>query len=157
MILLIPVAWYLIADAGARMVLPENAQWTTGTMTIAVMVELLAGIIVMIAALLFARASSVGAFVTGGLITVVGGVFVVVPGIARDLLTPAQEWLRSLHAGLGGNIAHHLEADGSTGRLLIIGVALLMVGVISHSARRRGRDEQRIRAAVERRQARLGG
>nr|NLD40131.1 AbrB family transcriptional regulator [Actinomycetales bacterium] len=154
MVLLIPVAWYLIADAGARMVLPENAQWATGTMNIAALAELVAGLVVLGAALLFARASSVGAFVAGGLLTLVGAVFVTVPGIARDLIEPAQEWLRGLHEGLGGNIAHHLEADGSTGRILTLGVILLLVGVISHSARRRGRDEQRIRAAVERRQAR---
>lgn len=155
MILLIPIAWYLITDAGARMTLPENAQWTTGTMNIAALAELVAGIVVLVVALLFARASSVGAWVMGVLLTIVGGAFVVVPGIAKDLITPAQEWLRGVHAGLGGNIAHHLEADGSTGRLLILGIILIMVALVSSGARRRGRDEQRIRAAVERRQARL--
>ncbi|HZK04624.1 MAG TPA: hypothetical protein VFC82_02115 [Actinomycetaceae bacterium] len=156
MLLLIPIAWYLLSDAGARMTLPANAPWETGTMNIAALAELLAGLVVLVVALLFARASSVGAFVVGSILALGGAVFVAVPGFAREFIAPAQDWLRQFHAGLGGNIAHHIEADGSTGRILIFGVILLMIGVVSHGARRRGRDEQRIRAAVERRRARLG-
>lgn len=154
-LLMLPVGWYLVADAGARMTLPENAQWTTGTMSIAPFGELIAGLIVFIAAWWAARSSSVGAWVVGTLLALFGGMFVVVPGVAKDLVSGWETPLRNFHDGLGGNIYHHLVADGSTGRLLVLGVLVMLTGLVARSARRKGAEEQRIREAVERRKARL--
>lgn len=150
-ILLVPIAWYLLSDAGARMTLPEGAAWSTGTLNLAAVGELLAGLVVAFVVMLAARASSLGVFITGILLTVVGGAFVVAPAWTKDLIDPAQDWLRNFNAGLGGNIAHHLEWDGATGRILVIGIGLMFVAMVSHFARRRGRDEEKIRGAIAQR------
>lgn len=151
-LLLTPVAWYLLSDAGARMTLPADNQWESGVLNLAALGELLGGIVVLAVILFAARASSLGAFVVGSLVTLVGGAFVLFPTITQDFAEPYLQWLRDYN-DFGGNIAHHLVADGSTGRILVAGIALILVGLVSHSARRRGRREQAIREAIDRRKA----
>lgn len=149
-LLLTPVAWYLLSDAGARMTLPAENQWESGVLNLAALGELLAGILVLAVILLAARASSLGAFIVGSLVAIIGGAFVLFPALTQEFLEPYLQWLRDYN-DFGGNIAHHLVADGSTGRILVAGIALVLVGFVSHSARRRGRREQTIREAIERR------
>ncbi|NCD19252.1 MAG: hypothetical protein EOL89_04615 [Actinobacteria bacterium] len=151
-LLLTPVAWYLLSDAGARMTLPAENQWESGVLNLAALGELLAGILVLAVILLAARASSLGAFIVGSLVAIIGGAFVLFPALTQEFLEPYLQWLRDYN-DFGGNIAHHLVADGSTGRILVAGIALILVGFVSHSARRRGRREQTIREAIERRKA----
>ncbi|MGM0384813.1 MAG: hypothetical protein ACQERF_02360 [Actinomycetota bacterium] len=151
-LLLTPVAWYLLSDAGARMTLPADNQWDSGVLNLAALGELVAGVVVLAVILLAARASSVGAFIVGSLVTIIGGAFVLFPALTQEFLEPYLQWLRDYN-DFGGNIAHHLVADGSTGRILVAGIALILVGLVSHSARRRGRREQTIREAIERRKA----
>ena len=147
-ILLAPIAWYLISDAGARMTLPDGAAWEIGTMNLAAIGELAAGLLVALVIMLAARASWLGVFVTGILLAIVGGAFIFAPAWTKDFIEPAQEWLRAFNPGLGGNIAHHLEWDGATGRIFVIGLGLILVAMVSHFARRRGRDEEKIRNAI---------
>lgn len=147
MLLLLPVAWYLLSDAGARMTLPAGSQWDTGTRNLAAIGELAAGLVVLVVVLLTARRSSLGATLAGVPVTLAGAAFVVFPAQVRDLLDPYLETLRGYN-DLGGNIAHHLVADGSTGRFLTAGVALLLIGAISHGARRNGRREQEIKEMI---------
>lgn len=151
-LLLTPVAWYLLSDAGARMTLPAENQWETGVLNFAALGELVGGLVVLGVILWAARASSLGGFIVGGLLVLVGGAFVVAPAWVQQLLEPFLDTLRGYN-DMGANIAHHLVADGSTGRILIAGFTLVMIGFVSHGARRRGRSEQVIRAAVERRRA----
>lgn len=148
-LLLTPVAWYLLADAGARLTLPQGNPWDTSNLNVAALLELAGGLLVLVVVLLAARWSSVGAIVTGALVIVVGVPFVAVPAWTQDLLEPAQSWLADLgqFGELGDNVSHHLVASGSTGRLVAVGVALVLVGVVSHGARRQGRRE--VRPAVE--------
>jgi hypothetical protein len=142
-LLLVPVAWYLLADAGARLTLPEGNPWETGTRNLAALGELAGGLVVLAVVLLAARWSSLGAIVTGVLVLVVGVPFVAAPRWTQSLLEPVTDRLDSLDAldSLGGNLAHHLLASGSTGRLVVYGLALVLVGVVSHGARRQGRRE----------------
>lgn len=151
-LLLTPVAWYLLSDAGARMTLPADNQWDSGVLNLAALGELLGGIVVLAVILLAARASSLGAFVVGSLVALIGGAFVLFPAVTQDFAEPYLQWLRDYN-DFGGNIAHHLVADGSTGRILVAGIALILVGIVSHNARRRGRREQTIREAIDRRKA----
>lgn len=141
-LLLTPVAWYLIADAGARLTLAPRSPWETGNLNIAALLELGGGLLVLVAVLLVARWSSLGAILTGSLVLIVGVPFVAVPTWTQEVLEPVQEWLDGL-GDFGANVAHHLVASGSTGRLVVVGVALILVGVVSHGARRQGRREVR--------------
>ena len=148
-ILLVPIAWYLLADAGARLTLPAGSPWQTGNLNIAAVLELVGGLAVLTVVLLAARWSSVGSIVAGSLVIVLGAPFIAVPTWTQELLEPALQWLRDFN-DLGGNVAHHLVASGSTGRLLIIGLGLVLLGVVSHGARRQGRREAIARARLGR-------
>ncbi|MEE6281521.1 hypothetical protein [Georgenia sp. MJ170] len=148
-IVLLPVAWYLTADAGARLTLPAGSPWQTGNLNVAALLELGGGLVVLAVALLAARWSSVGSIVVGSLVIVLGVPFVAVPQWTQEFLAPALEWLRDFN-DLGGNVAHHLVATGSSGRFVVYGVALVLLGVVSHGARRQGRREALARARAVR-------
>lgn len=149
-LVLSPVAWYLVADAGARLTLGgADSPWARGEVNPAALVELGAGLVVTTVVLLTARWSSLGALVTGTVVLLAGLTFVVVPAQTAAFLEPAVVWLRNLN-DLGGNVAHHLLVDGPTGRLALYGLGLLLTGVVAHGARRLGRAEERSRAAYAR-------
>lgn len=150
LLLLTPIAWYLITDAGARFTLPHQAPWTTGHISVPALLELLAGLIVVVLIAILVRSSSVGAWIAGIILAAAGVMFVVTPELTQRLIDQPLDQLANIHT-MGANIAHHFVADGSTGRLLTAGVALLLAGYISHSARRAGRREERLQAAYERR------
>lgn len=148
-LILTPLAWYLLADAGARMTLATDSPMTTGAVNMAAVLELLGGLLVGALLILLAIRSSLGAQVVGALIAVVGAPWVAAPGWTADLVLPFMEKLVGWNT-LGGNIAHHLQASGYSGRLLVLGLALLLVGFLSHRVRRVGRAEEATRAQVER-------
>lgn len=141
-LLLTPVAWYLVADAGARLTLPAGNPWDTGNLNLAALLELGGGLLVLAVVLLAARWSSLGAIVTGSLVIVLGVPFLAVPTQTQEVLGRVTTWLEGL-GDFGGNVAHHLAASGSTGRLVVVGVALILLGVVSHGARRKGRRDVR--------------
>lgn len=139
-LLLTPVAWYLLADAGARLTLPAGNPWDSGNVNVAAVLELVGGLAVLAVVLLAARSSSLGAIVAGILVLAAGVPFVAAPAWTQEVLEPATQWLRDL-GDFGGNVAHHLVASGSTGRLVVAGLALVLLGVVARGARRRGRHE----------------
>ncbi|MEE6297310.1 hypothetical protein [Georgenia wangjunii] len=151
-LVLVPVAWYLIADAGARLTLASGNQWDTGERNVAALIELGSGLLALAVALLAARWTSLGAIITGALVLLLGIPFVAVPTLTQDYLEPVTTWLRDFN-DLGANLAHHLVASGSSGRLLAYGLALILVGVVSHGARRQGRREARAAVRLERQRA----
>lgn len=145
----VPVAWYLLADAGARFTLPAGSPWETGNLNVAALIEFGAGLLVLAAVLLAARWSSVGAFITGGLVFIAGLPFLAVPDLTRDWLEPVLTRLQDFN-DFGGNLAHHIVASGATGRFVVYGLALVLVGFVSHGARRQGRREAKALEAFER-------
>lgn len=155
-LLLTPVAWYLWADAGARLALVPGSPWETGNLNVAALVELAAALLVTVAVLLAARWSSVGAILTGSLVLLGGLAFVAFPLQVRDAVEPVLERAADL-GGIGVNLRHHLPADGSTGRLVLYGVGLVLLGVVSHGARRQGRAEERTRTEASGRPPAPGG
>ena len=144
-LLLAPVAWYLLADAGARLTQPAGNPWETTNLNIAALLELVGGLLVLTVILLAARWSSLGAIVIGSIVLVLGVPFLAVPAWTQDVLVPITDWLRTL-GDFGANTAAHLVATGSTGRLIVCGLVLIFLGVATHGARRRGRRE--VRAAL---------
>lgn len=149
-LLLTPLAWYLITDAGARFTLAENAPWTSGRVNLAAIAEFLGGILIAVVIAFLIKASSLGAWITGTLLTIAGFAFIVAPRLVQDYSEGTLNQLSELHQ-IGANASHHLIADGSTGRLAAYGIALLLAGFISHAARAAGRRNERLRAAFERR------
>jgi hypothetical protein len=148
-LVLAPLGWYLLADAGARMTLATDSPMTTGTVNIAAVLELAAGLLAMLVIALATARSSLGAHVAGVLIALAGLPWVVAPGWTADTMLSPLQRLTSWNT-VGANLTHHLQASGYSGRLLVMGVALLLVGALAHRARRSGRAEEALRAQVER-------
>lgn len=148
-LLLTPVAWYLAADAGARMTVATNAPLQTGVANIAAVLELLASLGAIVLLGLIARSSALGPLVAGILVAASGTPFVVAPAWTSSQVDGPFAALRGWNS-FGVNIAHHLAASGFTGRLVVLGTALILVAVVSRGARRAGASEQSVREEVAR-------
>ena len=147
-LLLVPAGWYLAADAGARMTLADAAPMYTGVASIVALGELLGA--TLISAILFvtARRSSLGAWLMGLVTLVVGLPWVMAPGITAASVLTALTALTNT-GSLGANLSHHLQASGYSGRFALLGIALLGLAYVSHSARRTGREEEALRTSIE--------
>ena len=147
-LLLVPVGWYLAADAGARMTLADAAPMYTGVASIVALGELLGA--TLISAILFvtARRSSLGAWLMGLVTLVVGLPWVMAPGITKASVLSTLTALTNT-GSLGANLSHHLQASGYSGRFALLGIALMGLAYVSHSARRTGRAEEALRISLE--------
>ena len=147
-LLLVPVGWYLAADAGARMTLADAAPMYTGVASIVALGEILGAII--ISAILFAvaRRSSLGAWLMGIVTFIVGLPWLMAPGITAASALSALTALTNT-GSLGANLSHHLQASGYSGRFALLGIALIGLAYVSHSARRTGRAEEALRTSIE--------
>ena len=147
-LLLVPVGWYLAADAGARMTLADAAPMYSGVASIVALGEILGTII--ISAILFAtaRRSSLGAWLMGIVTLIVGLPWLMAPGITGASVLSALTALTNT-GSLGANLSHHLQASGYSGRFVLLGVVLMGLAYVSHSARRTGRAEEALRTSLE--------
>lgn len=146
-IVLLPAAWFLIHH-GEGLLSESVKAYFFGRDTRG-LVELGVGALVLAIALWTARRSSVGSFVMGVLTLAVGVVGLAVPDWANQTVTPFLSDL-SDHSSLGSDLATYFWTDAATGRFAVIGLALIVVGVISHSSRRAGRREQEVVDRVRR-------
>ena len=147
-LVLTPLGWYLASDAGARMTLADAAPMYTGVASILALGELLGAIVVAVILFATARRSSLGAWIMGVATLIVGLPWVLAPGITASTLLASLNAL-SASSSLGANLSHHLQASGYSGRFAILGIVLMGVGYLSHSARRTGRAEEALRTSIE--------
>ena len=145
----LPITWYLIADAGARMTLPEGNPAATGVINWLAITEVAIAFVAVIALFEAFKRSSLGAWIGGLCFFAAGLPWVFAPGFTSAHTVSALHFLQNSGA-LGANLAHHLQASGYSGRLLFLGIALLGIASLSHSVRRRGRNEEAMREQVER-------
>ena len=147
-LLLVPVGWYLAADAGARMTLADAAPMYTGVASIMALGEILGAIIISAILFVVARRSSLGAWLMGIVTLIVGLPWLMAPGITAASALSALTTLTNT-GSLGANLSHHLQASGYSGRFALLGIALIGLGYVSHSARRTGRAEEALRTSIE--------
>ena len=147
-LVLTPLGWYLASDAGARMTLADGAPMYSGVASILALGELLGAIVVAVILFATARRSSLGAWIMGVATLIVGLPWVLAPGITASTLLASLNAL-SAYSSLGANLSHHLQASGYSGRFAILGIVLMGVGYLSHSARRTGRAEEALRTSIE--------
>lgn len=147
-LLLVPVGWYLAADAGARMTLADAAPMYTGVASIVALGEILGAIIISAILFVVARRSSLGAWLMGIVTLIVGLPWLMAPGITAASVLSALTALTNT-GSLGANISHHLQASGYSGRFALLGIALIGLAYVSHSARRTGRAEEALRTSIE--------
>ena len=145
----LPITWYLIADAGARMTLPEGNPAATGVINWLAITEVAIAFVAVIALFEAFKRSSLGAWIGGLCFFAAGLPWVFAPGFTSAHTVSVLHFLQNSGA-LGANLAHHLQASGYSGRLLFLGITLLGIASLSHSVRRRGRNEEAMREQVER-------
>ena len=147
-LLLVPIGWYLAADAGARMTLADAAPMYTGVASIVALGEILGAIIISAILFVVARRSSLGAWLMGIVTLIVGLPWLMAPGITAASALSALTALTNT-GSLGANLSHHLQASGYSGRFALLGIALIGLAYVSHSARRTGRAEEALRTSIE--------
>ena len=147
-LLLVPVGWYLAADAGARMTLADAAPMYTGVASIVALGEILGAIVISAILFMVARRSSLGAWLMGIVTLIVGLPWLMAPGITAASALSALTALTNT-GPLGANLSHHLQASGYSGRFALLGIALIGLAYVSHSARRTGRAEEALRTSLE--------
>ena len=147
-LLLVPAGWYLAADAGARMTLADAAPMYTGVASIVALGEVLGAIIISTILFVTARRSSLGAWLMGIVTLIVGLPWLMAPGITKASVLSALTALTNT-GSLGANLSHHLQASGYSGRFVLLGIVLMGLAYVSHSARRTGRAEEALRVSLE--------
>ena len=147
-LLLTPVAWFLAADAGARMTLADSAPMYTGIASFQALGELAGAVLVCVILFALARRSSLGAWIMGVLTLAAGLPWILAPGVTASSLLGALTSL-SQTGPVGANLMHHLQASGYSGRFVVLGALLMGVAYVSHSARRAGRAEEALRTSLE--------
>lgn len=137
----LPLAWYLFHDGAAAAV--DGATPLTFGTPVRALLELGAGAVVLAIALWTASRSSLGSFVIG-VISLLGGVpFLAAPTAMNDSFGPFLDRLTA-HSNLGASLSSYFWADAVSGKFVAFGLFMIMVGVVSHNARRAGRREQEI-------------
>lgn len=146
-VVLVPLAWFFLhlgaahqTAAAARLSFAFSANG---------LVALLVGAACLALALWMAQRSSLGSFVIGAVSVVLGLPFLLLPGVMTSVLTPTLEHL-STHSDLGVDLATYLWHDAASGKFVSFGVFMIMVGLVSHTARRAGRREQEVIDRVRR-------
>lgn len=144
-LLLAPVAWFFLNDGSARIY--WSLQSDLDAINLAGVAGLAAGILAATVVLLTGRWSSVGLAVTGILSLLVGLAFLLVPARAFEVLARGEEPLRQF-GGFGENLYSYAQESALEAQFLLAGVVLVLVAVVSHGARRKGRREEYARLAV---------
>ena len=147
-LLLVPAGWYLAADAGARMTLADAAPMYSGVASIMALGEVLGAIVISAILFVTARRSSLGAWLMGIVTLIVGLPWLMAPGITKASVLSALTALTNT-GSLGANLSHHLQASGYSGRFVLLGIVLMGLAYVSHSARRTGRAEEALRTSIE--------
>ena len=147
-LLLVPVGWYLAADGGARMTLADAAPMYSGVASIVALGEVLGAIVISAILFVTARRSSLGAWLMGIVTLIVGLPWLMAPGITGASVLSALTALTNT-GSLGANLSHHLQASGYSGRFALLGIVLMGLAYVSHSARRTGRAEEALRVSLE--------
>lgn len=146
-LILTPIAWYLVADASARMAFAPGNPMLTGQINAAALAELFAGLVAIAIIALLAAQSSLGLIITGIVVMAVGVPFLVIPGMVSDTgywgVTNVANW-----NAFGGNISNHFLTTGFTGIFFALGFLMVALGWVVAAVRRAGRQEEALRLVV---------
>lgn len=140
-----PVAWYLFTDGGVRIT------WAISQgefPSIPVFIEFGLGLVALFIYLLAARWSSLGSIILGSVFFALGVAFLAFPEEAYTFLLQSNQYFGRL-GQFGLNVLEHLTSTLESGRMIVYGLTMIMVGVVSHGARRQGRREERTKIALE--------
>ena len=140
-LVLLPAAWFFVH--GAADVLTSTVEPHRFAFNPKAIFELVAGLLTMGVALWTACRSSLGSIVVGALSAVLGLLFLLLPTPMNGLVGPVLDRLTA-QSTLGADLAAYFWTDAYSGKFVVLGLFMIMVGVVSHSARRAGRREQEV-------------
>lgn len=146
-LILAPIAWFLLTDGALRTF--YSLANVADSPNLAGLLSLAGGLLALFVIALVARTSSLGAWIWGGLIAAVGAVFLIIPSTVMEWMVQARDSFLAVNEGFGTNLYNYLLDTGRSGLLLTFGVVLLLLAMVSHSSRRSGRNEERIKARAE--------
>lgn len=146
-LVLAPVAWFFITDGVMRLF--YSLQEVTDSPNIAGFLSLGGGLACLLILALVTRASSLGAWIWGGVLTAAGLVFLVIPQSSAEWMESSREGFLVIHEQFGQNVYDYLYTSGRSGLLLTYGVIILLFALIAHTTRRAGRREERAKAAAQ--------
>lgn len=138
----VPLAWAFLRHAGGLLYGSNHSAWDMGKYSVEGLVFLILGLVAVIVIGSFVRLSSLGMFVTGILFTLLGGAFVVVPGAMKSAVGTSLQGMQDSPVMALKVLGYLIESAGASGQFLVIGILLIMIGVVGHSARRKGRVDQ---------------
>lgn len=141
-VFLLPFAWAFLKHASGLLFSAEKSAWNTGHYSIEGLIFLVLGLAVIVVVAIAVRLSSLGMFVSGILLSVVGLLFVTLPFVMKDLVEPTLTWLSHSTLLPLKLLSYFIESSAASGQFLVIGVVMIMIGVVGHTARRRGRSDQ---------------
>lgn len=145
---LTPIAWYLLADAGGRLLIAADAPWISGLINPAAIGELIGGLAVLVILAVVALQSSLGMYISGVLLAIGGLPFLLFPTQTQAYLDgPIGNFLLKL-GPMGENIAFYLVFTGATGLFFVTGVGMILTGWVVTRVRRKGRAEESLRVEV---------
>lgn len=139
-LVLFPIAWFLMHTAANALTGALADGWPKVFSTAGI-IELGMAVVLLIVVMATATRSSLGTFVTGITTLLIGLPFVVVPSVTKQYLGDFLANM-ALQSRFGRILSEAILLDGVSGRLVIIGLFLIMLGVVSHSTRRAGRRER---------------
>ena len=138
----VPLAWAFLRHAGGLLYGSNHSAWETGKYSLEGLIFLILGLAAVIFVGSVVRLSSLGMFVSGIVLTVLGGAFVVVPGVMKSAIGSTLHGLQDSPLMALKVLSYLIESAGASGQFLIIGILLIMIGVVGHTARRKGRVDQ---------------
>ena len=141
-IIALPVTWFFLHDGAAMATVRASGSYAFD-LSARGLTELAIGALALIIAMWVARRTSVGSIIVGVISILLGLPFLIAPGVMTDTFTPFLNNL-STQSALGQSLSTYLWTDAVTGKFLVLGVFMAMLGVVSHSARRAGRHEQEV-------------
>jgi hypothetical protein len=139
------MAWFLLSDGSARVYWSLRSD--PEAINVAGLVGLGSGLVVALIVLLAARWSSVGAAVAGSIGFLAGLAFLALPARTLEIVAESEDFLTPF-GGFGANLYAYFVESGIRGNLMVAGFVLILVAVVSHGARRKGRREEFARLAV---------
>lgn len=139
-LVLFPIAWFLMHTAANALTGALADGWPKVFSTAGI-IELAMAVVLLIVVMATATRSSLGTFVTGITTLLIGLPFVVVPSVTKQYLGDFLANM-ALQSRFGRILSEAILLDGVSGRLVIIGLFLIMLGVVSHFTRRAGRRER---------------
>ena len=151
-IVALPVTWFFLHD-GAAMATSRASDSFDFNVSARGLTELAVGALALIIAMWVARRTSVGSIVVGVISILLGLPFLVAPGVMTDAFSPFLSTL-STQSALGQSMSTYLWTDAVTGKFLVLGLFMVMVGVVSYTARLDGQREQE---SIDRARRRAGG